>query len=75
MAGKKAPNESEKKSGAVDNSIQRGTQNEMEILGLIITQNVALRQLVFDRLRQAKGRHETRQALLKSRGGSDDKVG
>lgn len=71
MAGKTPAKTGEKKAGAVDNSIQRGTQNELEILGLIITQNTMLRQMVFDRLRQAKVRYEARQAVLKSRGGSD----
>jgi hypothetical protein len=56
--------------------VNRGTQDELEILGLIIVANVGLRTIVMDRLRQAKARCKTRDDVRKARGETDDaKVG
>lgn len=41
--------------------VQRGTQDEMEIVGLIVAQNPSLRQMVFERIRQAKKRVQERE--------------
>lgn len=53
------------------NAVSRGTQDELEIIGLIVTQNVGIRTLVFDRLRQARTRQAARQDIKKSRGDDD----
>lgn len=41
--------------------VQRGTQNELEILGLIVATSPNIRQAVFDVIRKAKKRMEARE--------------
>lgn len=50
--GGKSP-KSSSKSGR---NVNRGTQNELEIIGLIVLQSPALRQLVHEKMRQARKR-------------------
>ena len=64
-------NSSEKKKGL---TVNRGTQNELEIVGQIVVANIGLRTLVFDRLKQASARQKTRDSVRKSRGGTDDQA-
>jgi hypothetical protein len=55
------------KKKQVGNEISRGTQDELEILALVLSQAPVLRQIVVDRLRAAKKRHLTREELKAGR--------
>ncbi len=63
---KEAGKGDEKKSRFKD--VQRGTQDEMQVLALILAQNIPLRTVVLDRLRVAAKRAAAAQegALKKS---------
>lgn len=60
------------KKGVGKEAVNRGTQDEMEIIGQIITATPGIRTLVFERLKQAKSRHKTREEVLKSRGSANN---
>ena len=49
--------------------VARGTQDELEILGLILVQLPMVRQLVMERLRSAKERVNRREAMQNARTG------
>lgn len=68
MAEPKKKGEGDKKGPFKEQN--RGTQDELEILGLIVMHNPALKTLVFDRLRSAKNRVAARE---QARGKTDAK--
>jgi hypothetical protein len=43
--------------------VSRGTQDDLEVLALLLSQNLALRQVVMDRLKTAKQRHLGREGV------------
>ena len=49
----------------------RGTQDELEILAMLVLQNLNMKNIVMDRLRAAKSRHLTREEVKASRTQTD----
>lgn len=49
------------KAGGPFRDVQRGTQDEMEILGLIVAMSPNIRQVVLEQVRKAKKRMQDRE--------------